>query len=50
MGEAFVVCLEQRESSVTALADVVLPVAAQAEKAGTFLNWEGRCNGPSTRH
>lgn len=38
----FVVSLEQRPSEVTALADVVLPVAAVAEKAGTFLNWEGR--------
>ncbi|MZD03895.1 molybdopterin-dependent oxidoreductase, partial [Streptomyces sp. SID5785] len=38
----FVVSLEQRPSEVTELADVVLPVAAVAEKAGTFLNWEGR--------
>ncbi|MFF3564447.1 NADH-quinone oxidoreductase subunit G [Streptomyces sp. NPDC002574] len=38
----FVVSLEQRPSEVTARADVVLPVAAVAEKAGTFLNWEGR--------
>jgi NADH-quinone oxidoreductase subunit G len=27
---------------VTAYADVVLPVASVAEKAGTFVNWEGR--------
>jgi NADH-quinone oxidoreductase subunit G len=39
---AFVVSLEVRESAVTELADVVLPVAPHAEKAGTFLNWEGR--------
>ncbi|RFC72931.1 NADH-quinone oxidoreductase subunit G [Streptomyces sp. AcE210] len=39
---AFVVSLEQRPSEVTDHADVVLPVAAVAEKAGTFLNWEGR--------
>ncbi|RII22193.1 NADH-quinone oxidoreductase subunit 3 [Streptomyces sp. YIM 130001] len=39
---SFVVSLEQRPGEVTALADVVLPVAAVAEKAGTFLNWEGR--------
>ncbi|GGT87788.1 NADH-quinone oxidoreductase subunit G [Streptomyces lateritius] len=39
---AFVVSLELRPSEVTARADVVLPVAAVAEKAGTFLNWEGR--------
>ena len=43
IGEAdFVVSLEIRESEVTALADVVFPVAPVAEKAGTFLNWEGR--------
>ena len=39
---AFVVSLEVRESPVTELADVVLPVAPHAEKAGTFVNWEGR--------
>ncbi|MGI9163029.1 MAG: NADH-quinone oxidoreductase subunit G [Mycobacterium sp.] len=38
----FVVSLEIRESEVTALADVVFPVAPVAEKSGTFLNWEGR--------
>ncbi|MGP3927646.1 NADH-quinone oxidoreductase subunit G [Streptomyces sp. 8N616] len=38
----FVVSLEQRPSEVTERADVVLPVAAVAEKDGTFLNWEGR--------
>ncbi len=38
----FLVSLELRPSEVTELADVVLPVAAVAEKAGTFLNWEGR--------
>jgi len=38
----FVVSLELRASAVTDRADVVLPVAAVAEKAGTFLNWEGR--------
>ncbi|MFG2872183.1 NADH-quinone oxidoreductase subunit G [Streptomyces sp. NPDC048338] len=39
---AFVVSLELRPSEVTDRADVVLPVAAVAEKPGTFLNWEGR--------
>ncbi|MEP7161474.1 MAG: NADH-quinone oxidoreductase subunit G [Dermatophilaceae bacterium] len=39
---AFLVSLEMRESDVTAAADVVLPVASVAEKAGAFLNWEGR--------
>ncbi|MCN9241305.1 NADH-quinone oxidoreductase subunit G [Streptomyces sp. RY43-2] len=38
----FLVSLELRPSEVTAHADVVLPVAAVAEKAGTFLDWEGR--------
>jgi NADH-quinone oxidoreductase subunit G len=38
----FVVSLELRRSAVTELADVVLPVAPVAEKAGTFLDWEGR--------
>ncbi|MEV1020233.1 NADH-quinone oxidoreductase subunit G [Streptomyces sp. NPDC050264] len=38
----FLVSLEQRPSEVTDHADVVFPVAAVAEKAGTFLNWEGR--------
>ncbi|MEU3723723.1 NADH-quinone oxidoreductase subunit G [Streptomyces sp. NPDC031705] len=40
--EAFVVSLELRPGEVTDRADVVLPVAAVAEKAGTFINWEGR--------
>ncbi|WP_435187163.1 NADH-quinone oxidoreductase subunit G [Streptomyces sp. bgisy126] len=39
---AFVVSLELRPGEVTDRADVVLPVAAVAEKSGTFLNWEGR--------
>ncbi|OII61821.1 NADH-quinone oxidoreductase subunit G [Streptomyces sp. CC53] len=39
---AFVVSLELRPGEVTERADVVLPVAAVAEKPGTFLNWEGR--------
>jgi NADH-quinone oxidoreductase subunit G len=38
----FVVSLELRPSTVTDRADVVLPVAAVAEKPGTFVNWEGR--------
>ncbi|MEV1010757.1 NADH-quinone oxidoreductase subunit G [Streptomyces sp. NPDC049881] len=38
----FLVSLEQRPSEVTEAAHVVLPVAAVAEKDGTFLNWEGR--------
>jgi NADH-quinone oxidoreductase subunit G len=38
----FVVSLEIRHSAVTERADVVFPVAPVVEKAGTFLNWEGR--------
>jgi NADH-quinone oxidoreductase subunit G len=38
----FIVSLEQRASAVTDRADVVLPVAVVTEKAGTFVNWEGR--------
>lgn len=38
----FVVSLEVRESDVTELADVVLPVAPPSERAGAFWNWEGR--------
>ncbi|MEI7913577.1 MAG: NADH-quinone oxidoreductase subunit G [Mycobacteriaceae bacterium] len=38
----FVVSLELRESEITALADVVFPVAPVAEKDGSFVDWEGR--------
>ncbi|MEV0034478.1 NADH-quinone oxidoreductase subunit G [Streptomyces sp. NPDC050804] len=38
----FLVSLELRPTEVTERADVVFPVAAVAEKPGTFLNWEGR--------
>jgi NADH-quinone oxidoreductase subunit G len=38
----FIVSLELRASAVTDRADVVFPVAAVAEKAGTFVDWEGR--------
>ena len=38
----FVVSFELSHSAVTAVADVVLPVAAVTEKSGTFLDWEGR--------
>jgi NADH-quinone oxidoreductase subunit G len=42
LAKTFVVSLEVRESAVTAVADVVLPVAPHAEKSGSFVNWEGR--------
>ena len=38
----FVVSLEVRESAVTDRADVVFPISAVVEKAGLFLDWEGR--------
>ncbi|WP_433828044.1 NADH-quinone oxidoreductase subunit G [Actinoplanes sp. CA-015351] len=38
----FLVSLEMRQSAVTRRADVVLPIAPAVEKAGTYLNWEGR--------
>ncbi|HEX4725244.1 MAG TPA: NADH-quinone oxidoreductase subunit G [Pseudonocardiaceae bacterium] len=38
----FVVSLELRASEVTRRAHVVLPVAPVVERAGTYLNWEGR--------
>ncbi|MGH3853951.1 MAG: NADH-quinone oxidoreductase subunit G [Pseudonocardiaceae bacterium] len=39
---AFVVSLEMRPSAATTAADVVLPIASALEKAGSYLNWEGR--------
>ncbi len=41
----FVVSLEITHSSVTGIADVVLPVAAVIEKSGSYLDWRG-----SVRH
>jgi len=38
----FVVSLELRQSAITEHADVVFPIAATAEKDGTFVDWEGR--------
>ncbi len=39
---AFVISLEIRESPVHDYADVILPVAPQQEKAGSYADWEGR--------
>ena len=39
---AFTVSLETNRTDLAKVADVVLPVAAPAEKAGTFVTWEGR--------
>ncbi|GAB2656924.1 NADH-quinone oxidoreductase subunit G [Saccharopolyspora gloriosae] len=38
----FVVSVEMRPTAVTEHADVVLPIAPSVEKAGSYLNWEGR--------
>jgi NADH-quinone oxidoreductase subunit G len=38
----FLVSLEVRMSAVARRADVVFPVAPMVEKAGSFLDWEGR--------
>ncbi|MFS8477857.1 MAG: NADH-quinone oxidoreductase subunit G [Micromonosporaceae bacterium] len=38
----FLVSLEIRRSAVTRRADVVFPVAPMVEKAGTYVDWEGR--------
>ena len=38
---SFVVSLEITHSAVTAIADVVLPVAAVIEKSGSFQDWQG---------
>jgi NADH-quinone oxidoreductase subunit G len=38
----FLVSFEIRRSAVARRADVVFPVAPAVEKAGTYLNWEGR--------
>jgi NADH-quinone oxidoreductase subunit G len=41
----FVVSLELRHSAVTERADVVFPVVPTTQKAGAFVNWEGRFRG-----
>ncbi|MGQ0481457.1 MAG: NADH-quinone oxidoreductase subunit G [Pseudonocardia sp.] len=38
----FLVSLELHASAVTELADVVFPVAPDVNRAGSYLNWEGR--------
>ena len=38
---SFVVSLEITHSAITAIADVVLPVAAVVEKSGSFQDWQG---------
>ena len=38
----FIVSIETRHTEITEAADVVFPVAAIPERAGGFVNWEGR--------
>jgi len=45
---SFVIALEVRASEFTELADVVFPIAPTTDKAGSFVNWEGRVR-PFTR-
>ena len=41
LGGTFVVSLEIAHTAVTAIADVVLPVAGVVEKSGSYLDWRG---------
>ena len=41
LAKKFVVSLEIRQSDVTDIASVVLPVAAVVEKSGSFMDWQG---------
>ena len=42
LSKKFVVSLEIRESDITDIAQVVLPVAAVVEKSGSFMDWQGK--------
>ena len=42
LSKKFVVSLEIRESDITDIAQVVLPVAAVVEKIGSFMDWQGK--------
>jgi len=42
LSKKFVVSLEIRESDITDIASVVLPVAAVVEKSGSFMDWQGK--------
>ena len=41
LSKKFVVSLEIRQSDITDIASVVLPVAAVVEKSGSFMDWQG---------
>jgi NADH-quinone oxidoreductase subunit G len=42
LSKKFVVSLEIRESDITDIAQVILPVAAVVEKSGSFMDWQGK--------
>ena len=42
LSKKFVVSLEIRESDITDIAQVILPVAAVVEKSGAFMDWQGK--------
>ena len=42
LAKKFVVSLEIRQSDITDIASVVLPVAAVVEKSGSFMDWQGK--------
>ena len=42
LSKKFIVSLEIRQSDITEIAAVVLPVAAVVEKSGSFMDWQGK--------
>jgi NADH-quinone oxidoreductase subunit G len=42
LSKKFIVSLEIRQSDITDIASVVLPVAAVVEKSGSFMDWQGK--------
>lgn len=42
LSKKFIVSLEIRQSDITEIAAVVLPVAAVVEKSGSFVDWQGK--------
>ena len=42
LSKKFIVSLEIRQSDITDIANVVLPVAAVVEKSGSFMDWQGK--------
>ena len=42
LSKKFIVSLEIRQSDITDIASVVLPVAAVVEKTGSFMDWQGK--------